>query len=445
MRGGQAQIGVDDGSFYNLELANDQGIVWLNGSGNVADVRNSVDFSGPGASTTNRIITHNPTTIPSNGSGYSATFGLMNPTAGLGNLIDNTVSTFGNMSANDVGYVQGNFRRAISAAGGTYNYVLGLEPAGAAAQRGMQYMNLIIGANNYDVISGYFQTGLMNGFPMSTECGTFVINYWGGADHGQWVMSDITGGGTGTYEVRVWPQDDNCPPQTAWLVTKDNSIQGTANDCGPTLAGLDRAGFNGMGQFGVAGASILLPAELLSIWANSNADNIEVAWKVGSEFNLNYYELQRSENGFDFETIAIIDAVGTTQSEQQYSYNDYNVGRNKHYYYRYQSVDFDGYTEFSPIVSGKLIGAEGFSQSLLLYPNPSNGSVFMELSLESNSTLELQVLNSAGQIVQSRDLSGNEGNNVFVLDSQQWAAGVYVIEVSEQTTGERVRRKIVKE
>ena len=31
VRGGHASIGVNDGSFYNLELGNDQGIVWLNG------------------------------------------------------------------------------------------------------------------------------------------------------------------------------------------------------------------------------------------------------------------------------------------------------------------------------------------------------------------------------------------------------------------------------
>ena len=76
VRGGQAAIGVNDGSFYNLELSNDQGVVWLNGTGNVADVRNNVDFNGPGAATVNRIITHDPAAIPTNGSGYTAVFGV---------------------------------------------------------------------------------------------------------------------------------------------------------------------------------------------------------------------------------------------------------------------------------------------------------------------------------------------------------------------------------
>lgn len=445
VRGGQAAIGVNDGSFYDLQLANDQGIVWLNGTGNIADVRNSVDFNGPGSPVVNRIITHDPSAIPANGNAYDATFGLMNATPGLGGLIDNTVTTIGNMSGTDNGYIQGHFRRAISPGGGTYNYVLGLQPAGAGAQRGMQYMNLIIGANNYDVISGYFQTGLDNTFPPGTECSGYIIDYWGGVDHGQWVMSDITGTGTGVYETRVWPQDDNFPPKSIWVVTKDNSIQGTANDCGPTPVGLDRAGFNGMGQFGVAASEILLPAELMNIWANAEIDHIEVGWTVGSEFNVDYYELQRSENGIDFETIAMIDAVGTTMSELDYSYDDYNVGRNKNYYYRYQSFDYDMFSEYSPLVSAMLTGSNSFSESILLYPNPTNGSLFMELSLDLKSKVQMMVLNSAGQQVEFNEYQGYAGNNVFTLDAENWASGVYVIQVTELRTGEIVRKKLIKD
>ncbi|MFT6244347.1 MAG: hypothetical protein ACJA0U_001610 [Salibacteraceae bacterium] len=445
VRGGQAAIGVNDGSFYNLELGNDQGVVWLNGAGNIAGVRNSIDFNGPGSPVVNRIITHDPTVIPANGNGYTATFGLMNPTAGLGSMANNTVSSNGNMSGTDNGFIQGNFRRAISPAGGTYNYVLGLQPAGAGAQRGIQYLNLILGANNYDVISGYFQTGLNNTFATVTECTGYLIDYWGGTDHGQWVMSDITGAGAGAYEARVWPQDDNFPAKSVWMVTKDNAVQGTADDCGPTPVGLDRAAFNGMGQFGLAAADVnILPAELINIWATPKVDNIEIGWLVGSEFNLDYYELQRSENGIDFEPIATIDAVGTTQSEQNYTYNDYNVGRNKIYYYRYQSFDHDFSTEFSPNVSSQLSGSDDFAESVLLHPNPTNGVFHIEMSLDLNSEIELIVFNNAGQLIQSRQLQGSNGNNVFVLDAQEWANGVYIVQLTETRTGEVVRKKIIK-
>lgn len=163
VRGGQAQIGVDDGSFYNLELANDQGIVYLIGTGNVADVQNSVDFAPAAASASvNKIITHDISSLPANGSGYSAVFGLMNSSAGLGNMSSNTVDLGGNMSPIDAGYIQGKFRRAVDPAGGIYGYPMGLEPAGPGTARGLQYVHLNLGANNYDVIEGYFQNGSTN-------------------------------------------------------------------------------------------------------------------------------------------------------------------------------------------------------------------------------------------------------------------------------------------
>lgn len=444
VRGNQSAIGVNDGSFYNLELANDQGFIWLNGTGNVADVRNSIDFAGPGAPVTNRIITHDPSALPANGSGYAATFGVMNPAPGQASMIDNSVSLGGNSSGIDQGYIQGRLRRAIQVGGGTYGFVVGLEPAGAGAQRGMQFMTLSFAANNYNVISGYFETGLDNTFPVAVECSGFVMNYFGGVDHGQWVMSDFSGSGTGTYLARVWPQDDNFPAQSVWMVTKDNAILGLADDCGPTPIGLDRTGFSGMGQFGVAASSVFLPAELLHISATSKLDHIEVNWLVGSEYNLDYYALQRSENGLDFETIAIVDAIGSTQEEQNYSYADYTVNRNKTYYYRYQSVDHDYSTEFSPVVSAQIVGSDKFTESMLLYPNPTNGSVFVDINLELNSSISMVVLNGAGQQVEAHEFSGNAGNNVFILDATSWSDGMYIIQLTENRTGETIRNKVVK-
>jgi hypothetical protein len=445
VRGGQGAIGVNDGSFYNLELGNDQGYIWLNGAGNIADVRGAVDFNGPSSPLVNRIITHNPLAIPPNGSGYSATFGLMNTAAGLGNLIDNTVTVNGNSSAVDNGYVQGNLRRAIAPAGGVYGFVLGLEPAGAGLQRGMQYMHMTFGANTYDVVSGYFQTGLDNSFPLSVECSGYIIDYFGGVDHGQWVMSDISGGGTGTQETRVWAQDDNFPAKSIWVVTRNNALSGTADDCGPSPVGLDRAGFTGLGQFGVAGSNILLPAELLTIWADPKTDHIEIGWKVGSEYNLDYYKLQRSENGVDFETIAELNAVGNSQEELTYTFNDYNVGRNVMYYYRYESVDVDLYSETSPIVSGMLKNSSQFTESILLYPNPTNGDVSLEISLEKNSQLGIKVFNSAGQVIEVNEWFASSGNNIFAIRSANWSSGVYIIEINDLMTGETVRKKLIKE
>lgn len=447
---GSANIGVNDGSFYNLELANDQGIVWLQTSpfaGNtpyVADVRGTVDFSGTGAPVVNRIITHDPAILPTNGDGYAAVFGIMNSTAGLGSMLDNTVTTNGNSSSIDNGYVQGKLRRVINPAGGTYGFVLGLEPAGANMQRGMQYTHLVFGANTYDVLTGHFMTGLDNtvaGFVM--DCNGFEINYFGGFDHGQWVFEDASGSGAGNYEIRVWPQDDNFPPHTVWLITKDNQILGTVDDCGPTPVGLDRAGFNGFSQFGLAASSdFFLPAELLQIWAESKSDHIEVNWNVGSEHNLNYYSLERSEDGQNFSPIATIQAFGNSTTTLSYSHDDHEVAREQDYYYRYRSVDFDGYEEFSPIVHGRLSALNDFT--IDLYPNPAMQDLTIYLESDQDREISIGLYDNMGKLIANQPALIQKGSNAIPVNVEQLSGGMYTFRFEDALNNAIITKRFIK-
>lgn len=449
VRGGQAQIGVNDGSFYNLELANDQGIVYLVGTGNIADVRNSVDYNV--GTVHNRIVTHDigatgAITFPANGSLYTGVFGVMNPTAGQATQADNSVTIGGNMSTFDVGYVQGNLRRAINPAGGSYGYVLGLEPAGAGAQRGMQYVRLDFVANNYDVITGYFESASSNAGVAGLECSGQLIDYFGGSDHGEWVFEDINGTGTGTYEVTVWPQDDNLITAPIWMITKDDAFQGTANDCGPTPVGLSRSGFNGFSEFGVAAPTSALPIELIDISALGVEDHIKVVWNVASESNLSHYELERSENGVDFEWIASKDAQGNTTNALSYQYDDYDVRGFQHYYYQVRSVDLDGSYEYTPVVVASIDGfGEGFNENAVsIYPNPTSSNTAIAIHADQQLSLVMTVTTASGQLVKEQTLLLNSGNTIINLASSEWANGVYLVELRDELSGKTITKRLIK-
>jgi len=452
VRGGQALTGVNDGSFYDLELSNDQGIVYLVGGGNVADVRNSVDYSV--GAVKNRILTHDVGMVgavvpPANGSLYSGVFGIMNPASGMGGMIDNTVLTGGNMSGVDNGYVQGKLRRAIAAGGGAYEFVLGLEPAGAGAQRGMQYTRADIGANNYDVIESYFETGSPNLFASMIECSGAWLNYFGGVDHGEWMLQDITGAGVGAYEMWIWPQDDNYPLGIIWALSKDNALTGTANQCGPTPIGLSRGGFNGFAtpsEFDAVSAIIILPIELIDINATGVIDHIDVTWTVGSESNLSHYELERSEDGVDFNYITSIDGVGTTSQTQYYDYSDYNIRYFQDFYYRVKTVDMDGNYEYTPIVVANLKNANGgFNEGVVsIYPNPSSEDFNISIYSDEERDLSMRVYNSVGQVIQERTSSIKEGNTVMNIASSEWASGVYHIALLDLVSGQTINKKFIK-
>lgn len=457
--GSSAKGTVADGSFYDLELLNDQGMVYLvNTVGGafdkyVADVRNSVHYN-LGAQM-NRIICADigmtgAITYPANGSSYPSVFGMMNPTSPLGGTQgwrQNTVQMSGNMSGVDWGYVQGKMRQQIDATTGRqYPFVLGVEPGAALAQRGMQYARIDFQTGvTYDVLEGYFESGLSNGVPAAFECTGSWMNYFGGTDHGQWVI-DNPAGGTGTYEVWVWPQDDNFPFSSVWLITKDNSFQGNANECGPSPVGLTRGGFNGFSTFGVAAEMFMLPIEFLDINAQGIVDHIAVTWNVASELNLSHYELERSEDAITYEHISDHTAVGTTQAPQTYSYDDYDVRYFQNYYYRVKSVDNDGSYEYTPVVVASIQNGSGAfdENSVYLFPNPSSDDFMLLLNSNQDLDVAMEVFNSMGQIIMVRQLNVLTGNSTFGINSNEWAPGVYYIQLKEAQTGATINKRFVK-
>jgi len=429
VRGGQSQIGVNDGSFYNLELANTQGVVHLIGNGSVADVRNNVNFLGGAGNIVNRIVTHDTTTLPANGSGYDAVFGMMNPAATLATFQNNCISVGGNMAGTDVGYVQGNLRRAISPAGGSYGFVEGLEPAGTNAARGMQYILLDIGPNNYDVISSYFEQGSSNtigGGP--TEC-NYTITYFGGTDHGEWMFSDLSGSGTGNYEVRIWPQDGNWMPQATYFITKDNSIQGTMMDCGATTTGLDRTGFNGFAspsEFNFAGGSVVLNANQIFAEA-SPVDNryISVEWSNPEEDNLTAYAVERSSNQINFETVGQQAPTGNDQSLQRYEFEDLDVLPDVDYFYRIRYQDIDGGIGFSNVVRARLASA-GLASEIKVYPIPVNGNgLHLQVTTPEEKQYTLHIYDGIGKLIHQQSIQAGSGISERIIETNSWSAGVY--------------------
>ena len=448
-----------DGSFYNLELVNDLGMVYLvNTIGGafdkyVADVRNSVHYNF--GSQMNRLITSDigmtgAITYPANGSAYPAIFGMMNPTSPMGGAQgwrQNTVQMSGNMSSIDWGYVQGKMRQQIDAiTGRQYQFVVGVEPGGAGQQMGMQYARIDFAAGaDYDVLESYYERGLPNAFTSAFECSGAWMNYFGGVDHGQWIF-DNPAGGSSLYTMNVWPQDDNFPPGTVWMITKDNGIFGTANDCGPSPVGLSRSGFSGFSTFGVASAVILLPVELIDINATGVIDHIDVTWTIGSESNVSHYELERSEDGVNFDYITSINGVGTTSLTQYYDYSDFDVRYFQDFYYRVKSVDMDGDYDYTPIVVANIKNANGgFSEGVVsIYPNPSSEDFNISIYSDEERDLSMKVYNSLGQVIQEQTSSIKEGNTVMSIASSEWSSGVYHIALQDLVSGETINKKFIK-
>ena len=89
---------------------------------------------------------------------------------------------------------------------------------------------------------------------------------------------------------------------------------------------------------------VSLPIELVSFEGYFKKEYNDISWVTETELNNDYFNLDRSINGLDWETIATIKGVGTSNLPNFYNYKDYSFYKAINYY-RLTQVDFDGSSE----------------------------------------------------------------------------------------------------
>lgn len=145
------------------------------------------------------------------------------------------------------------------------------------------------------------------------------------------------------------------------------------------------------------------PISLLFFKGSLEPNKISLSWSTASELNFDYFDLEKSSDGKNFNSISTIKGNGTTNENHDYSFNDEKplIGKN---YYRLKSVDFDGYTETFNVVMVDFDGSKSFS----VWPNPSDGVSFTaETNFTPISRAYVAVYNTMGSEIAHFEVSGN--------------------------------------
>ncbi|WP_236974173.1 hypothetical protein [Membranihabitans maritimus] len=100
------------------------------------------------------------------------------------------------------------------------------------------------------------------------------------------------------------------------------------------------------------------------------AQVVEVVWETLSENNNAFFEVERSQDGYSFETIGRVWGAGESQYKISYNYIDRNPGR-WWPYYRLKQVGFDDGFMYSHVVKVEMGGVES-SEGLYVYCHGGN-------------------------------------------------------------------------
>lgn len=160
--------------------------------------------------------------------------------------------------------------------------------------------------------------------------------------------------------------------------------------------------------------SSTLPIELTTFKAFNKASNVELIWSTASESNNDYFSIERSVNGEDFEVIGEVIGAGNSNRTLNYSFTDEDPLKEMAYY-RLKQTDFNLDYSYSKLVSVKSEVAN--KGSFKIYPNPVNKSELINLyfSEDNSDNIEVRVYNAFGKMVFKQTLN-NAANTEVSLD-----------------------------
>ena len=121
-----------------------------------------------------------------------------------------------------------------------------------------------------------------------------------------------------------------------------NADQDCTNNCCGDLCNAGGDDLSGAGE-------TALPIELLSFEAKTQGRSVELIWASATEINNDFYTLERSFDGQNFEMVTTIEGAGNSSERIDYKFSD-----TPNYYgsifYRLTQTDFDGaFEQFSAV------------------------------------------------------------------------------------------------
>ncbi len=214
-----------------------------------------------------------------------------------------------------------------------------------------------------------------------------------------------------------------------------------ANECSVTGTGF--TSYSPMAPASSMGVNPL-PVELLRFEASVSDEKVNLEWETGSETNNDYFTIEKTDDGESFETVTTVQGSGNSSVPREYSCTDYSPFTGSSYY-RLSQTDFDGQTEFFPMIE---VYYEKLLQTphLQVFPNPAQSHNYnIRVNNIENTTFELTIFDDLGNRLYSSQFSDADNDGYILLTPDrlqlQLKQGIYFINV--QSKHYQLRKKMI--
>jgi hypothetical protein len=185
----------------------------------------------------------------------------------------------------------------------------------------------------------------------------------------------------------------------------------------------------------------ILPLELLNFVGHNEDNKNKIQWVTSHEKNTNFFRLEKSKDGIEFEKLLDYNAAGNSQSPKYYNAFDLNPFENISYY-RLKLFSLDGTFEYSNVIS---INNQNLTDYITTArPNPTNGLLEFDVNVKNNSHILIEIYTNTGILINSVVKEVESGYKSIIIDLNKYDSGIYLLKTTFKSTGKSEIQKIIK-
>jgi hypothetical protein len=171
-------------------------------------------------------------------------------------------------------------------------------------------------------------------------------------------------------------------------------------------------------------------ANKVSLQGSSGRDGIKLNWNIPNEGGVRSYSIERRtepENNYT--------AINSVEAHTGV-FTDLHPGAGGNYY-RLKILYQDSY------IYSNEIRVDWLRRSIVVYPNPANDQLHISVSSEQSSSYKIEMVNAGGQVIYSTSVKNTRAATVIYNRSKSLQSGIYLIRITDLTTGKTEIRKIL--
>jgi hypothetical protein len=185
----------------------------------------------------------------------------------------------------------------------------------------------------------------------------------------------------------------------------------------------------------------LLPVELTKFNAERINEHVILNWETATEVNNDYFAIEKSLNGYSFQTIDVVKGKGNTYQKIQYQTID-NKPESEITYYRLKQVDLNGQSYYSKIATVEAMDKEiDISQPV---PNPFNDEFSISFQLKHKTEFITDIIDITGKKVRTDYDIFDSGTSHKYFHLRDYENGIYFLNIKSIDGSSNYNYKLIK-